>query len=97
MAGKQELDAAIAGVITSLTNEVSIVQTETQNVIGIIAEMTNAFSRLLQKIAEGSPDLQGSIDQINGMKTNLDAAAETLNTANDSLVSAIAQAKVEGV
>lgn len=96
MAGKKELDAAIAAVLDSLTTEVNEVQMEVGNVVTLITEMTNAFSRLLQKIAEGAPDLQPDIDQIATMKTNLDSAATALSTANDSLVSAIAQAKVEG-
>lgn len=82
MSGKPELDAALADLASAIKNEIASATT-------IITAMTDAFNRLLQKIAEGAPDLQGDIDQIKVLKSNLD-------DANAKLVSAISQANVEG-
>lgn len=85
MATSKDLDAILTSVAASVQAEVSSVSLA-------ITEATNAISRLLAKIAAGTPstnDLQPEIDQLKAIQTTIDGA-------NTSLVSAIATFKVEG-
>lgn len=96
MAGKPEIDAAIAALLASIQDQITSVTAELASVSAAITEATNAISRLLGKIAAGSPDLQPEVDQLTSMKATIDAAKSNVDAGNAALTSAIATFKVEG-
>lgn len=97
MAGKAELDAKIVELVNAANDEISKANEVILAASTIIAEGTNAISRLLQKIATGIMDTQPEIDQLDGVKNSLSSVSANLSDTKAALESAIATFRVEGV